>query len=123
MLAGAYRADEQEQRSKMADWVPKVDEDDEVLLTPEKQKVKPPKLWKVLIHNDDYTTMEFVVYVLESIFGKGPEEAKRIMLAVHQRGVGIAGVYTYEIAETKVDKTIQFAREKEFPLLCTMEEE
>lgn len=107
----------------MPGWNPKVDEGDEATLAPEKQRLKPPPLWKVLLHNDDYTTMEFVVYVLESIFGKGPEEAKLIMMSVHQRGVGVAGVYTYEIAETKVDRVINLAREKEFPLLCTMEEE
>ena len=107
----------------MADWNPKVDEEDEVLLAPKASKVKPPPLYKVLLHNDDYTTMDFVTYVLQSIFGKDQDAANRIMLAVHQQGVGVAGVYTYEIAETKIDKVIELARSKEFPLMCTMEEE
>jgi ATP-dependent Clp protease adaptor protein ClpS len=96
---------------------------DGAVLTESKQKVKKPPLFKVLLHNDDYTTMEFVVLVLTSVFNKGEVDAHRIMLAVHQQGIGVAGVYTHEIAEAKVDKVIQLARDKEFPLLCTMEEE
>jgi ATP-dependent Clp protease adaptor protein ClpS len=108
----------------MADWVPGNQEDsEEVLLTESKQKLKKPPLFKVLLHNDDFTTMEFVVFILQSVFNKGPEDATRIMLAVHQQGIGIAGVYTFEIAEAKVDKVADMARHKEFPLLCTMEEE
>lgn len=85
------------------------------------EKVEEPPLFKVLLHNDDYTTMEFVVWVLEAVFGMTEEQAIQIMLNVHVKGVGVAGVYTYEIAEMKVEKTTSLAREHEFPLLCTME--
>lgn len=96
---------------------------DEDVLTKKKSKVKKPRLYKVLFHNDDYTTMEFVVYVLETIFHKGPAEAAAIMLHVHKRGVGIAGVYTYEIAETRVEQTMNLARAEGHPLMVTMEPE
>ncbi len=86
------------------------------------EKVEEPPLFKVLLHNDDYTTMEFVVWVLQSIFNMPEDQAIQIMLNVHVKGAGVAGIYTYEIAETKVDKTTAAAREHEFPLLCTMEE-
>ena len=86
------------------------------------EQVEQPKLFKVLLHNDDYTTMEFVVWVLESIFNMPEEQAVQVMLNVHLRGTGVAGIYTYEIAEMKVEKTIDLAREHEFPLLATMEE-
>ena len=85
------------------------------------EKVGEPPLFKVLLHNDDYTTMEFVVAILESIFNMPEGQAIQVMLNVHTRGVGVAGVYTYEIAETKVNKVTELARENEFPLLCTME--
>ena len=85
------------------------------------EKVEEPPLYKVLLHNDDYTTMDFVVWVLESIFGMQEQQAIQVMLNVHVKGVGVAGVYTYEIAEMKVEKTTELAREHEFPLLCTME--
>src|SRR5712692_8120558 len=85
------------------------------------EKVGEPPLFKVLLHNDDYTTMEFVVAVLESIFNMPEGQAIQVMLNVHTQGVGVAGVYTYEIAEMKVTKTTELARENEFPLLCTME--
>ena len=85
------------------------------------EKVEEPPLYKVLLHNDDYTTMDFVVWVLENIFAMPEQQAIQVMLNVHVKGVGIAGVYTYEIAEMKVEKTIELAREQEFPLLCTME--
>lgn len=106
----------------MSEWE-KENEGDFGVATETKQKVKKPPMYKVLLHNDDYTTMEFVILVLVTIFGKGWEEAQRIMMAVHQQGIGIAGVYTYEIAESKVNKTIDLARENEFPLMCSMEEE
>jgi len=93
------------------------------VLTETQKQVKKPPLYKVLLHNDDYTTMEFVVDILQSVFHKSESDAVRIMLAVHQQGVGVAGVYTYEIAETKVDTVTQRARANEFPLLCTLEEE
>ncbi|HUP49426.1 MAG TPA: ATP-dependent Clp protease adaptor ClpS [Thermoanaerobaculia bacterium] len=85
------------------------------------EKVEEPPLFKVLLHNDDFTTMEFVVWVLESVFGMPEQAAIQIMLNVHVKGVGVAGVYTYEIAEMKVSRTTELAREQEYPLLCTME--
>jgi len=87
-----------------------------------KQKLRPPRMYKVLIHNDDYTTMDFVVYVLESIFRKTAAEAVEIMLHVHEKGVGTCGVYTHELAETKVDQVNNLALEHEFPLKASMEE-
>jgi ATP-dependent Clp protease adaptor protein ClpS len=86
-------------------------------------KTKKPSMYKVLLLNDDYTPMEFVVHVLERFFGKGREEATRIMLHVHQKGVGICGVYTFEVAETKVTQVMDFARKHQHPLQCTMEKE
>jgi ATP-dependent Clp protease adaptor protein ClpS len=86
-----------------------------------REKVEEPPLFKVLLHNDDYTTMEFVVWVLESVFNMPADQAVDVMLNVHTRGTGVAGVYTYEVAEMKVAKTTDLARENEFPLLCTME--
>ena len=96
-------------------------EDSAVAESESQEKTKEPPLFKVLLHNDDYTTMEFVVAVLESIFNMPEGQAIQVMLNVHTQGVGVAGVYTYEIAETKVNKTIELARENEFPLLWTME--
>jgi ATP-dependent Clp protease adaptor protein ClpS len=88
-----------------------------------KPKTKKPSMYKVLLLNDDYTPMEFVVHVLERFFGKSRDEATQIMLHVHRRGVGICGVYTYEVAETKVTQVIDFARRHQHPLQCTMEKE
>jgi ATP-dependent Clp protease adaptor protein ClpS len=108
----------------MADW--EVDDEsghDAGVVTESQKQVKKPPLYKVLLHNDDYTTMEFVVAVLQTVFHKSEVDALHIMLAVHQKGVGVAGVYTYEIAEAKVQKVTQLAMAKEFPLLCTLEEE
>lgn len=93
------------------------------IVTKTRPKTKKPSLYKVLLLNDDYTPMDFVVYVLERFFNKAPEEATRIMLHVHNKGVGICGVYTYEIAETKVAQVMNFAREHQHPLQCTMEKE
>jgi len=93
------------------------------LITKTRPKTKKPSLYKVLLLNDDYTPMEFVVHVLERFFNKGREEATRIMLHVHQKGVGICGVFTYEIAETKVAQVMDFARQHQHPLQCTMEKE
>lgn len=93
------------------------------LITKTKPKTKTPRMYKVLLLNDDYTPMEFVVHILEKFFHKDREEATRIMLTVHQNGVGICGVYTYEVAETKVAQVIDFARRHEHPLQCTMEKE
>ncbi len=86
-----------------------------------REKVKEPPLFKVLLHNDDYTTMEFVVELLVTIFQKSFEEATRIMLNVHKSGLGVCGIYTYEIAETKVETVYQLARERGFPLKSSME--
>ncbi|MDX2288843.1 MAG: ATP-dependent Clp protease adapter ClpS [Hyphomicrobiaceae bacterium] len=93
------------------------------LVTKTRPKTKKPNLYKVLLLNDDYTPMEFVVHVLERFFNKGREEATRIMLHVHHKGVGICGVYTYEVAETKVTQVTDFARQHQHPLQCTMEKE
>src|ERR1700758_4290285 len=79
-------------------------------------KVKKPSMYKVLMLNDDYTPMEFVVHVLERYFSKSTEEATRIMLHVHQKGVGVCGVYTFEVAETKVNQTMELARKNQHPL-------
>jgi len=87
------------------------------------QKLERPHLWRVLLHNDDYTTQDFVVWVLETIFHKPAGEAFDIMLAVHRSGLGVAGVYTHDVAETKLKTTRQMAEQHEFPLLVTMEPE
>ena len=88
-----------------------------------KPKTKKPSMYKVLMLNDDYTPMEFVVHVLERFFAKSREEATRIMLHVHHRGVGICGVFTYEVAETKVTQVMDFARQHQHPLQCTLEKD
>ena len=86
-------------------------------------KTKKPSLYKVLMLNDDYTPMEFVVHVLERYFGKNQQEATQIMLHVHRRGVGVCGVFTFEVAETKVNQVIDYARRNQHPLQCTLEKE
>jgi ATP-dependent Clp protease adaptor protein ClpS len=96
---------------------------DEEVATESREKLKKPPLFRVLLHNDDFTTMEFVVEVLKKVFAKSDGDAFQIMWAVHTQGVGVAGVYTYEVAEMKVEKATQMARAQEFPLLCTLEEE
>ena len=88
-----------------------------------RRKTKKPAMYKVLMLNDDYTPMEFVVHVLELIFSKGQEEAMSIMLHVHQRGVGVCGVFTYEIAETKATQVMDLARHNDHPLQCTIEKD
>jgi ATP-dependent Clp protease adaptor protein ClpS len=88
-----------------------------------RQETKKPELFKVLLLNDDYTTMDFVVEVLESIFNKAPAEAFRIMMAVHTQGKGLCGVYPHEVAETKVETVMERARENGFPLRAAMEPE
>jgi ATP-dependent Clp protease adaptor protein ClpS len=85
-------------------------------------KVQAPRLYKVLLHNDDYTTMEFVVYVLQTVFHHDHARAREIMLHVHRHGIGVAGVYPYEIAETRVAQVHELARRHEFPLRCSLEE-
>jgi ATP-dependent Clp protease adaptor protein ClpS len=96
-------------------------ERDDAVVTESKPKLKKPPLYKVLLHNDDYTTMDFVVFILRTVFQRSETDSVRIMLNVHNQGVGVAGVYTYEIAETKVSKVVSLAREHEFPLLASME--
>ena len=95
---------------------------DSDVATESEKKVKLPPMFKVLLHNDDYTTMEFVVQVLQSVFHKTPADATQIMLHVHRNGMGVAGVYTREVAETKVSVVDSLAREHEFPLKCSVEE-
>jgi len=86
-------------------------------------RTKKPSLYRVLILNDDYTPMEFVIYVLERFFNKSRDEATTIMLHVHQNGVGVCGIFTYEVAETKVAQVLDLAKRSEHPLQCTMEKE
>ena len=93
------------------------------IVTAVKPKTKKPSMYKVLLLNDDYTPMEFVVVVLMRFFSKSQEEATQIMLHVHRRGVGVCGVYPYEVAEAKVTQVCDFARRHEHPLQCTMEKE
>jgi ATP-dependent Clp protease adaptor protein ClpS len=100
------------------------DKDGDVAVITEKKtrtKLARPKLYKVILHNDDYTTMEFVVAVLQSIFHHSEGSATAIMLHIHRHGIGVAGIYPYAIAEAKVGETLQAAEKAEYPLLCTME--
>ena len=96
-------------------------EDD--VLSKDDVRLEEPPMFRVLLHNDDYTTMEFVVEILVAVFNKTPEEATEIMLNVHKQGVGICGIFTHELAETKVAIVVDLARASEFPLRCTMEKE
>jgi ATP-dependent Clp protease adaptor protein ClpS len=88
-----------------------------------RERVEKPKRYKVLLHNDDYTTMEFVIHVLISIFQHSMAGATRIMLQCHRTGIGVAGVFTREVAETRIDQVMDLAREHGHPLQCTMEPE
>ncbi len=88
-----------------------------------RDEVREPPLYRVLLHNDDYTTMDFVVEILMLVFNKSSEEAVNIMLNIHRKGIGLCGVYTYEVSETKVETVHAIAREHGFPLKCTMEKE
>ncbi|HMJ09359.1 MAG TPA: ATP-dependent Clp protease adaptor ClpS [Pyrinomonadaceae bacterium] len=101
---------------------PEFDRDSEVT-TATRPKLEKPKLFKVILHNDDFTTMEFVVFVLEYVFNRNDAEAFTIMLKVHNEGAGIAGIYPYEIANMKAEKAMNLAKAREFPFLCTVEEE
>jgi ATP-dependent Clp protease adaptor protein ClpS len=91
------------------------------VITKTKPQTKRPSLYRVLLLNDDYTPMEFVVHVLERFFNKDPETAQRIMMHVHQHGIGECGIYTYEVAETKVTQVMDFSRKHQHPLQCVME--
>ena len=93
------------------------------VMTETEIKLEKPKLFKVLLHNDDFTTMEFVVFILQYVFNREDTEAFTIMLKVHNEGVGIAGIYPYEIANMKCNKAMNLAKAREYPLLCTVEEE
>ena len=95
---------------------------DESVVAEEKTTLKKPPLYKVLLHNDDFTTMEFVVYVLQTVFQRSESDAIHIMLSVHHAGIGVAGIYTYEVAEMKAEKVKILAEANEYPLLCTVEE-
>jgi ATP-dependent Clp protease adaptor protein ClpS len=108
----------------MSDEKSPIDPDNETgVATRTETKTKKPSLYRVLILNDDFTPMEFVILVLEHFFAKSREEATRIMLHVHNHGVGVCGVFTYEVAETKVAQVLDLARRNEHPLQCTMERE
>jgi ATP-dependent Clp protease adaptor protein ClpS len=102
--------------------LPDIELDGDVL-TESETKLEKPKLFKVILHNDDFTTMEFVVFILQQVFIKGDAEAFSIMLKVHNDGIGIAGVYPFEIANMKSEKAMNLAKAHEYPLLCTVEEE
>ncbi len=113
------------------DWIMMADKDDDTengdgdvsLATKTKPKTQRPPMYKVLLLNDDYTPMEFVVHVLERFFGITHSQAVEIMLTVHKKGVAVVGVFSYEIAETKVAQVMDFARRNQHPLQCTMEKE
>jgi ATP-dependent Clp protease adaptor protein ClpS len=96
---------------------------DGAVLTESETRLEKPKLYKVILHNDDFTTMDFVVFVLNRVFNRSEAESFTIMLKVHNEGVGVAGIYPFEIATMKAEKAMNLARANEYPLLCTVEEE
>ncbi len=96
---------------------------DSLVLTQEKPKTKKPSMYKVLLLNDDFTPMEFVVHILERFFNVDHQQAVSIMLTIHQKGLAVVGVYPHEIAETKVAQVMEFSRKNQHPLQCTMEKE
>jgi len=102
--------------------LPDIEQDGEVL-TESETKLEKPKLYKVILHNDDFTTMEFVVFILVHVFLRSELEAFTIMYKVHNEGIGVAGVYPYEVAQMKAEKAMNLSRAHEYPLLCTVEEE
>jgi ATP-dependent Clp protease adaptor protein ClpS len=95
---------------------------DEVAPVLERQKAKPPRLYKVILFNDDYTTMEFVIEVLQQFFNMNMERAQTVMLTIHHEGLAVCGIYSRDVAETKVTQVIEFAQQHEHPLRCSMEE-
>ncbi len=101
---------------------PNDDRDQGLIVEKAKPKLKPPRMYKVILLNDDYTPMEFVVHILELFFGMNRDKATQIMLHVHTRGKGVCGIYTRDIAETKVAQVTDYSREHQHPLFCTMEE-
>jgi ATP-dependent Clp protease adaptor protein ClpS len=98
------------------------DHDQGVLVDKARPKLKPPRMYKVILNNDDYTPMEFVVHILELFFGMDRDKATQIMLHIHTRGQGVCGIFTRDIAETKVTQVNEYSREHQHPLMCTMEE-
>ncbi len=96
-------------------------EHDEQVLTESDTDLEKPKMYKVLLHNDDFTTMEFVIFVLNKVFKRSEAESFTIMMKVHNEGVGVAGIYPYDIASMKAEKATNFARSQEFPFLCSIE--
>ena len=102
---------------------PMVEDDGDTAVQASEPKTKQPPLYKVVLHNDDYTPMEFVVHVLERFFGITHEQAVEIMLTVHRRGVAVVGVFSFEVAETKVTQVMDYAQQHQHPLQCTMEKE
>ena len=103
--------------------MPNVPDNEIDVLTESETKLEKPKLFKVLLHNDDFTTMDFVVWVLQYVFNRNDPDAISIMLKVHNEGLGIAGIYSYEVASMKSEKAMNLAKAREYPLLCTIEEE
>ena len=101
---------------------PDFDKDFDVA-TESETRLEKPKLYKVVLHNDDYTTMEFVVFILRTVFHKSESEAYVVMMMVHEAGIGIAGIFTFEVANMKAEKAMNLSRAQEYPLLCTVEEE
>ena len=100
-----------------------IEDNEGQVITDIRQKVEEPPLYKVLLHNDDYTTMDFVLMVLEVVFHKNLQDATQIMLNVHKQGVGIAGVFSRDVAETKISLVHDMARKNDYPLKCSMEQE
>lgn len=98
-------------------------ERDSEVITESDIKLEKPKLFKVILHNDDFTTMEFVMFILSHVFLREEPEAFAIMMKVHQEGIGVAGIYTYEVATMKAEKAMNLARAREYPLFCSVEEE
>ena len=99
------------------------DEDGDIAVQPAEPALAQPPLYKVVLHNDDYTTMEFVIFILQKIFRKDIAEAKKIMLKVHKEGKGVCGVFPHEIAESKAARVVQVAKDNKHPLKCTVEAE
>lgn len=96
---------------------------EESIFSDTKDETKEPSMYRVLLHNDDYTTMDFVVEILMTVFNKSMEESILVMMSVHRQGIGICGLYTFEVAETKMNSVHTLAREKGFPLRCSIEKE
>ena len=118
MIPDGYGINMQDKKSRGKDYG-----NDAGTVTLTRTKTQKPAMYKVLLLNDDFTPMEFVIYVLQRFFSKSAEDATKIMLHVHQHGVGVCGVFTYEVAETKVTQVMDMARQHDHPLQCTMEKD